>query len=63
MDMNWQIIFQLSKVNGGIYLGDELPPHNWDWPTKTWFQERLRGVREKQWFIERKLAAENVESS
>ncbi len=47
--MNWQMIFLLSKVNGGFYDGDELPPQNWDWPTNTWFQERLRDVREKQW--------------
>ncbi len=47
--MNWQTIFLLSKVNGGYYDGDGLPPQNWEWPTNTWFQERLRDVREKQW--------------
>lgn len=62
MDLNWQIVFMLSKVNGGVYLGDELPPQNWDWPTKTWFQERLRDVREKQWPIERKMNTGNLET-
>lgn len=47
--MNWQNVFLLSKVNGGVYLGDELSPRPWEWPTKTWFQERLRDVRERQW--------------
>lgn len=60
--MDWQIIFMLSKVNGGIYLGEELPPQNWDWPTNTWFQERLRDVREKQWFIGQKVAAISPET-
>ncbi len=54
--MDWQIIFMLSKVNGGIYLGDELPPQNWSWPTNTWFQERLRDVRGKHWLVEQKVA-------
>jgi hypothetical protein len=33
--MNWQTIFQLSKVNGGLYLGDALPYQNWKWPKNT----------------------------
>lgn len=49
--MDWQVIFELSKVNGGMYFGDELPRQNWEWPTETWLQKRLRDVRkkEKQW--------------
>lgn len=33
--MNWQTIFQLSKVNGGLYLGDALPYQNWKWLKNT----------------------------
>jgi hypothetical protein len=52
--MNWQVIFELSKVNGGLYFGDALPSQNWKWPKKTWFQGRLRDLRkkEKQWLME-----------
>ena len=61
--MNWKIIFLLSKVNGGQYLGDELLPQTWHWPTKTWFQEPLRDVREKQWLKERKMNTGNLETA
>jgi hypothetical protein len=43
--MNWQTIFQLSKVNGALYLGDALPQQNWKWPKNTWLQKRLRDLR------------------
>jgi hypothetical protein len=43
--MSWQTIFQLSKVNGAMYLGDTLPPQNWKWPKNTWLQQRLRDLR------------------
>lgn len=37
----WQIIFLQSKANGCLYRGENLPQTNWEWPKKTWFQERL----------------------
>ncbi|MBI4526846.1 MAG: hypothetical protein HY695_23875 [Deltaproteobacteria bacterium] len=53
--MDWQLIFLQSKINGGLYLGDELPVQKWEWPTHTWFQERLRNVREREKKIEEKM--------
>ena len=44
----WQLIFLQSKANRGVYDGDRLPAQNWDWPRKTWFQNRLRYVRERE---------------
>jgi hypothetical protein len=44
----WRLIFLQSKVNNGVYDGDRLPMHNWDWPKGTWFQERLRYLRKTQ---------------
>ena len=41
----WQLIFQQSKVNNGVYDGDRLPSYIWDWPRETWLQKRLRGLR------------------
>ena len=43
----WQRIFLQSKVNSGAYDGDRLPRQNWDWPRQTWFQERLRYIRNR----------------
>jgi hypothetical protein len=37
----WQIIVLQSKVNGCLYRGEDLPQTHWEWPKKTWFQERL----------------------
>jgi hypothetical protein len=42
----WQLIFLQSRVNGAVYRGDKLPPHQWVWPKGTWFQDRLAYVRE-----------------
>jgi len=36
----WQLIFSQSKVNGASYNDDELPVHNWDWPTDTYLRRR-----------------------
>lgn len=47
---SWQLIFLQSKANNGSYDEDELPQQNWKWPQGTWFQKRLRYVRETQWF-------------
>jgi hypothetical protein len=41
----WQIIFRNSRVNNGVYDGDSLPLHIWEWPKETWFQTRLRYLR------------------
>ena len=38
----WQLVFSQSKVNGALYLGEQLPGCNWDWPKNTYFQRRLR---------------------
>ena len=43
---SWELIFQLSRVNRGDYDGERLPQWNWDWPHGTWFQNRLRQMRE-----------------
>jgi hypothetical protein len=45
---SWQLIFLQSKVNNGAYYGDLLTPQVWDWPERTWFQERLRYLRKDQ---------------
>ena len=42
----WQLIFTQSKANGCLYKEDKLPDHPWHWPQKTWFQQRLRYVRQ-----------------
>jgi hypothetical protein len=55
--MDWLLIFEQSKVNGGMYFGDMLPPQNWKWPKNTWFQGRLRDLRrgEQRWLTEEKM--------
>ncbi len=43
--MDWRLVFEQSKVNGGLYLGEELPERIFR-PTKdSWFQKRLQFVR------------------
>jgi hypothetical protein len=42
----WELIFHLSKVSGGGYDGESLPAWNWLWPHDTWFQQRLRHLRQ-----------------
>jgi hypothetical protein len=41
----WKNIFEQSRVNNGLYQGDGLPAQNWQWPSGTWFQKRLRYLR------------------
>jgi hypothetical protein len=41
----WQLVFAQSKANGALYIGEELPGRNWEWPRDTYFQRRLRQVR------------------
>jgi hypothetical protein len=44
----WQIIFALSKANGGEYRGEELPEfHGWQWPTGTYLQRRLEKLKQE----------------
>ena len=50
----WQLIFLQSKVNSGVYDGDRLARQNWDWPQRTWFQERLRYFRKTQQILPHK---------
>lgn len=56
----WQLIFLQSKANNGPYDEDELPQLNWKWPQGTWFQERLRYVRETQWQILQRMEPRNL---
>jgi hypothetical protein len=42
---SWELIFRVSKVNGDSYDEDRLPVQNWEWPRGTWFQRRLRYLR------------------
>jgi hypothetical protein len=42
---SWQLIFEQSRVNAGVYDGERLPTQNWDWPRATWFQKRLLHLR------------------
>ena len=44
---SWQLIFSQSKVNSSFYDGDRLVAQNWDWPKETWFQTRVRDLRER----------------
>jgi hypothetical protein len=41
----WRNIFEQSRVNNGLYLGDRFPLQNWQWPCGTWFQKRLCYLR------------------
>lgn len=43
---SWQLIFAQSRANNGRYDEDGLPEQNWDLPQGTWFQKRLRFLRE-----------------
>jgi len=42
---SWETIFRQRKVNSGSYDGEKLPAWIWDWPRGTWFQRRLRSLR------------------
>ena len=50
----WQLIFLQSKANGGVYHGDSLSTHSWQWPEGTWLQRRLYHLRETQRLLSRK---------
>ncbi len=57
---SWQLVFLQSKVNDGLYNEDELPRLNWKWPQGTWFQNRLRYVREGQRRIVQRIRARSL---
>lgn len=38
---DWQLLLLQSKSNGCACRHEDLPQKNWQWPKKTWFQERL----------------------
>lgn len=40
--MDWQVIFELARVNGGHYDGEQLPPRPWQWPRGTYLDRKLR---------------------
>jgi hypothetical protein len=43
--VDWQLIFEQSPVNGGVYTGDELVPRVFRPRANSWFQHRLAYVR------------------
>jgi hypothetical protein len=43
----WVTIFNQSPVNNAPYDGDRLPEQIWRWPTGTWFQARVRYLRQR----------------
>jgi hypothetical protein len=42
---SWQLIFEQSKANDAVYFIDQQSPQYWSWPRDTWFQARLRYLR------------------
>ena len=58
---SWQLIFLQSKANDGSYDEEELPQQNWKWPHGTWFQKRLRYVRQRQRQILQRITPRGLE--
>ena len=48
--MSFRILFDEAKLKQGLYQEDELRAdgNGGGWPKNTWFQKRLRHVREQQ---------------
>ena len=44
----WEAIFTQSPVNNGFYRENELEQGYWEWPRRTWLQDRLEYVRENE---------------
>jgi hypothetical protein len=40
--MDWLVIFELARVNGAPYFGEQLPPRPWQWPRGTYLDRKLR---------------------
>ncbi len=45
--MDWRLIFEQSRVNGGLYTGEDLDQRGTIPVRNTWFQRRLKHVRER----------------
>jgi hypothetical protein len=45
--MDWRLIFQQSRANGGPYLGEQLIERVYKPVAGSWFQKRLHLVREQ----------------
>lgn len=47
---NLRLLLEQSKANQGLYRENNLPPEGsgQGWPKETWFQKRLRYIREQQ---------------
>ena len=43
---SWVAVFSQSPVNNAPYDGERLPEQIWRWPTGTWFQARVRYLRQ-----------------
>jgi hypothetical protein len=56
----WEKIFRQSRVNNASYDGETLPAQNWQWPRSTWFQRRLRYLRNGYGRYGRALAQERL---
>jgi len=55
---SWQLMFLQSRANNSFsYIGDSLATQNWAWPQGTWFQKRLRYLREKRQQMHQQTAA------
>jgi hypothetical protein len=44
----WEAIFTQSPANNGFYEENELAQSYWEWPRRTWLQDRLQYVREHE---------------
>jgi hypothetical protein len=44
----WQLVFSQSRVNGGLYEGENLTHSRWRWPTNTYLQQRRNYLRSSQ---------------
>ena len=58
---SWQLIFSQSKVNDGLYYGEQLLPQVWDWPVETWFQKRLSDLRKSHGRLVQKLTDQELQ--
>lgn len=43
----WAAVFSQSPANNATYLGENLPAQIWQWPSGTWFQNRVRYLRKQ----------------
>ncbi len=38
-------IFEIAKVNGAIYRGENLPSYPWMWPNSSWLKKRMETIK------------------